>query len=238
MRLLRKNPWRPLERAIGYRFHDRRLLETALTHASFRVDQGGDPADNQRLEFLGDAVLGLLAAESLYGTHAVLDEGGLSVLRSQATSGKTLAAAARRIGLGAWLRMGRGEIMAGGPERDGALADALEAVLGAVWLDGGLKAARTTYACLAIQPDKTRPLDVWAGNPKGRLQEYAQRVHHTVPVYTLRVEHGPAHRPSYCVRVSVGNALSAEGEGLTKRAAEAAAAGNLLLRVSDVPAGN
>jgi ribonuclease-3 len=228
MRLLRKNPWRALEQAIGYRFHDPSLLEMALTHASYCVEQGGSMASNQRLEFLGDAVLGLLAAESLFGAHAALDEGGLSVLRSRATSGKTLAAAARRLGLGAWLRMGRGEILAGGPERDGALADALEAVMGAAWLDGGLPAARKIYAALAVQPDQTVPLDVWAGNPKGCLQEYAQRVHHTMPIYTLCVEHGPAHRPSYRVRVSIGETLSAEGEGPTKRAAEAAAAARLL----------
>lgn len=228
MSLLRKDPWRPLERAIGHRFRDRRLLETALTHASFNAEQDGLRADNQRLEFLGDAVLGLLAAESLYDAHATLDEGGLSVLRSRAISGKTLAAAARRLGLGARLRMGKCELQRGGADRDGALADALEALVGAVWLDGGLKAARKTYAALATQPDEQRPLDVWAENPKGCLQEYAQRAHRTVPVYTLCGEEGPAHRPSYRVRVSVGGELSAEGEGTTKRAAESAAATRLL----------
>lgn len=228
MYLLRKNPWRPLERLIGHQFRDHSLLENALTHASYRVESGCITGDNQRLEFLGDAVIGLLAAESLYELHATLDEGGLSVLRSQATSGKTLAATARRIGLGAWLRMGRGELLAGGPERDGALADALEAVIGAVWLDGGLKAARKTYAILATQSDQVRPLDVWAGNPKGRLQELAQCLYHTIPVYTICVESGPAHRPSYRVRVCIGQDLSAEDEGPTKRAAEAAAAARLL----------
>jgi ribonuclease-3 len=237
MRLLREDPWRPLERAIGHRFRDRKLLETALTHASYRVEQGGAGADNQRLEFLGDAVLGVLAAESLFAAHGALDEGGLSVLRSQATSGKTLAAAARRLGLGPRLRMGRGELLAGGAERDGALADALEAIIGAVWLDGGLKAARKTYAALATQPDETQPLNVWADNPKGRLQEYAQHHHRTVPVYALCDESGPAHRPSYRVRVSVGEALSAEGEGPTKRAAEADAAGRLLARYVGIGGG-
>lgn len=222
---VRANPLRGLERQIGYRFKDRALLLAALTHPSYRFEGPEGTQDNQRLEYLGDAVLGLLAAQHAYERHADADEGRLTVLRSRVASGRSLAETARSIGLGAYLRMGKGEERSGGRERAGMLADSLEAVFGAAWLDGGLRAGEKIFRKLVV-PRLTDP-DAGSDNPKGSLQEYAQRVLQCVPEYDRLSVDGPAHAPIYRVRVRVGE-CEATGEGKTRREAEAAAAGQWL----------
>lgn len=219
------NPLRGLERQIGYRFKDRALLLAALTHPSYRFECPEETQDNQRLEYLGDAVLGLLAAQHAFEHHADADEGRLTVLRSRVASGRSLAEMARSIGLGAFLRMGKGEERSGGRERAGMLADSMEAVFGAAWLDGGLRAGEKLFQTL-VAP---RLIDTDAGsdNPKGALQEYAQRVRQCVPEYVCLAVEGPAHAPLYRVRVRVGES-EATGDGKTRREAEAAAAGQWL----------
>jgi ribonuclease-3 len=223
-----------LEDSIAYTFSDRSLLEMALTLPSYRIDSQGECPDNQRLEFLGDAVLGLVCAQLLYETYPDIGEGPLTTLRSQMASGRTLADIAREIQLGACLRIGRGEERQGGRERDGALADALEALFGAIWLDGGIDAVRNTVLCLIGIPAPDS-CDDNNRNPKGELQEYVQQHGLPLPEYAVIDTSGPTHAPSYCVRVSCNN-LEAEAEGGNKRLAERNAAELLLemLRVNEL----
>jgi len=214
-----------VEAIIGYRFRDGDLLRTALTLPSFRVETCVG-ANNQRLEFLGDAVLGLLSAEHLYTAYAGVAEGGLSLLRIQVTNGRALAEVARAIGLGNLMRVGKSDERTGGRDRDGALADTLEALLGAVWLDGGLAAARDVFQRLLadrVCAERTQTA-LQFDNPKGRLQELTQAADGSVPAYELVGVTGPDHQPAYRVRVTLSTGFAAEAEGAGKRVAEAAAA--------------
>jgi ribonuclease-3 len=213
------------EALAGYRFIDIALLMTALTLPSWRTD-AKTGANNQRLEFLGDAVLGLLAAEHLYAAHTDADEGGLSLLRIQIANGRTLADVARRMGLSGLMRVGKSEERSGGRDREGALADTLEALLGALWLDGGCEAARAFFLRFLAGPFDADPIRgvLHAGNPKGRLQERTQACDGSIPLYTLVATVGPEHQPQYRVRVSLSTGFTAEAEGASKRVAEAAAA--------------
>ena len=224
---LRASPLRELERAIGYRFKDRTLLLAALTHPSYRFEHPEEPQDNQRLEYLGDAVLGLLAAQHAFERHADADEGRLTLLRSQVASGRSLATMARAIGLGAYLRIGKGEERSGGRDRANMLADSMEAIFGAAWLDGGLRASLRLFHTLVSPRLDASSSANGIDNPKGALQEYAQRVFQHAPEYDCLAVEGPAHAPLYRVRVRVGD-RDATGEGPTRREAEAAAAARLL----------
>ncbi len=218
-----------LETLIGYTFADRQLLATALTSPSYRAEPGQESAkDNQRLEFFGDAVFGLLAAEHVFTRYADEAEGSLTVRRSRMVSGKALADLARGIGLGKYLRMRKHDEANGGRDKDRFLTEAMEALFGGVWRDGGLDAAQTVFARLtAACPQK--PLDQWADNPKGQLQELAQRhAWPDSPTYTLLDCKGPDHAPEYTVQASVLGGHAAVGSGKTKREAEAAAASALL----------
>lgn len=219
----------PLETLLGHTFADRQLLVTALTSPSFRAVPGNESvADNQRLEFLGDAVFGLLSAEHLFTRYPEENEGSMTVRRSLMASGKALASMARGIGLGKYLRMRKQDEAQGGRDNDRFLAEAMEALFGAVWRDGGLAAAQSFFDRLAefVQQE---PPDPWVGNPKGSLQELAQKhAWPDSPSYTLIECQGPDHAPEYTVRASVHEGHSAEGIGKTKREAEVAAASALL----------
>lgn len=232
------DPLSAFEKSIGHVFKDRALLVNALTAPSYRADHAQEVVkDNQRLEFLGDAVFGLLAAQSLFVRYAEEDEGGLTVRRSHLASGKSLAELARGVGLGAYLRLGKGDEAAGGRDKDKALADAMEAVFGAVWCDGGFKAALEVYKRLTRE--EAVPLDVWAENPKGALQELAQRhAWPDSPAYESVEVTGPHHAPVYTVKARVAGGHEALGSGRTKRAAEVAAAKALLARLSEAGAGS
>lgn len=225
-----KTPLRMLEETLGYRFKNPALLETALTAPSYRADhEPGSPEDNQRLEFLGDAVFGLLTAQHAFERHPEEEEGRLTVRRSRWASGRALAELARRIGLGAHLRLGRADEAAGGRDKDKALTDALEAVFGAAWCDGGLRAASQIFEALAVPDGDEAAEDIWADNPKGRLQEIAQRhAWPDSPQYEPLDVTGPCHEPLYTVRARVAGGYEATATGRTKRAAEAAAAQALL----------
>lgn len=218
---------RVLEDALGYRFRDVSQLELALTHRSYSNEQSL-VADNQRLEFLGDAVLGFLLADRVFCGYATHPEGLLTVLRASIASGAALAEKARQLDLGATLRLGHGERTTGGADRDSNLTDALEAVLGAVYLDGGFAAVSGVFDRLFAEDIATLENDPWHDNPKGKLQSIAQRDDYGQPMYTIVEEVGPEHQKRFRSRVSVGETLQAEGWGLTKRAAETAAAATLL----------
>ncbi len=229
----RPRPYAGLEKALGYRFKTTALLELALTHRSYRHETEGVAGDNQRLEYLGDAALGLAAAAHLYAEDATADEGLLTERRSRQASGRSLAHAARRLGLGAWLRLGRGEECSGGRERESLLGDAIEAVFGAAYLDGGMKAVETIYRRLCASGDAAAaPAESrWMDNPKGQLQDWMQRAGHGAPAYRLAAEEGPSHKKRFVVTVRV-NGRDYRGAGSTRRAAEAHAAGAAMAEVT------
>ena len=213
--------FKTFEKRIGYRFKKQALLEAALTHPSFRYENPEALEDNQRLEFLGDSVLGFLAADRL--TEELLDanEGTLTKHKSAIASGKNLAARARILGLGEHLRFGKGETTNGGADRESNLEDALEAVIGAIWLDGGLKHARKFFdAHIFASLEDAEPEMV---NPKGTLQEFSQKKGFDIPAYRVSEESGPDHARHYEVEVIVNNAVY-RGEGGSRRAAERRAA--------------
>ncbi|MEI8205822.1 MAG: ribonuclease III [Kiritimatiellales bacterium] len=214
------------EKRIKYRFKKKVLLEAALTHPSYRYEMLDAESDNQRLEFLGDAVLGLLAADILMERNPQAAEGELTKLKSAISSGTALASAARELGLGEHLRLGKGEAASGGADRDSNLEDALEALLGAVWLDGGLKAARKFFDRNIFQIlENGSPV---MNNPKGILQEYAQKKGYAAPEYKVTEASGPDHARRYCVEVTVST-YAYRGEGTSRREAEKMAAEKAVL---------
>lgn len=219
-----RNPYRALEKALGYSFRRRRHLEAALTHRSFRFESADAQMDNQRLEFLGDAALGLAAAAQLYELYPDFQEGELTRLRSHLTNTRTLARIAAGIDLGAWLRLGRGEQQSGGQHRASNLSDGLEAVIGAAFVDGGIKAVSRIFRKHFLPTVKGLGNDPWHDNPKGALQELAQRNWRVGPRYRVIHEGGPAHEREFTVEVLVNGVVMGEGKGKNKREAEMHAA--------------
>ena len=224
------------QQAIGYTFRDPGLLDEALTHTSY-VNELKDQAskDNERLEFLGDAVLALIISEHVASASPDLTEGALSKLRSHLVSEATLATAARRLDLGRLLRLGRGEERTGGREKESILANALEAVLAAVYMDGGLEAARS-FSLKAFAQELREAAShggggVLAGDYKTRLQEWCQRLYDSVPQYVTERESGPDHRKTFEVQVMVRGRVLGRGTGRSKKEAEQAAAQEAMERV-------
>jgi ribonuclease III len=230
----RKNPYSELEKSLGYRFRSRDLLATALTHPSYRFENADVSEDNQRLEFLGDAVLGFLTASYFYRTMVDKDEGVLTTVRSRITSGKALAALARSIDLGKYLRVGKGEEASGGRSRHSSLADALEAIVGAAYLDTGMKGVEKVFAKLFADLIGETGDDVWKGNPKGKLQEYVQARWRTNPVYRLAGQSGTAHSSVFTVEVVVNGKVAGRGSGSTKQISESHAAAAALVHFEGV----
>ncbi len=215
-----------VERAFGYAFRDTALCETALTHRSAKSDH------NERLEFLGDSILNCAVARLLYDAHPEADEGALSRQRASLVSGETLAQIATELGLGEHLRLGSGELKSGGFRRASILADALEAVLGAIFLDSGFAAAAEVVRHI-IGPR----LSVLAAvgslkDPKTRLQEALQARGHALPVYTLTGVTGEAHAQTFAASCEVpALGLATAGEGVSRRRAEQLAAERLLAKL-------
>jgi len=224
-----------LEEKIGYVFRDKALIERALTAPSYRATHGlGPQDDNQRLEFLGDAVLGLLAAEYAYHRFDHQAEGYLTIQRSHLASGRALADTARQIGLGNHMRIGLSDETTGGIDKEKLLADGLEAVLGAAWIDGGMPAVTTIFQKILQQKVDETPANHWENNPKGYLQSICQhQAWPNSPTYELLESTGPAHEPLYAVRVSVAGGFEATGTGRSKRIAEADAATHLLSMLAE-----
>jgi ribonuclease-3 len=212
------------EEIFGYRFRDRALLDAALTTPSCKMDNPRT-ADNQRLEFLGDAVLGLLSAVELYGRFPHEGEGALTVMRTQMVSSSALCRAAAKHGLAAKLRRNRaaGEL----PPNSKTIADAVEAIIGAAYLDGGFEAAGRVFAALGVEVHDSGGKRT--ANPKGDLQIKAQAMKPPrQPSYELVSVDGKAHCPFFTVRVSVDGLGEAEAGAPTRREAEARAAAKLL----------
>ncbi len=225
------DPLAELEAKLGYRFKDRRWLEMALIHPSHRYD-GKAPGlvDNQRLEFVGDAALGLTVAEELFRRHPLWDEGRLTQERSRLTKSAKLVAVARRNDLGRWLKLGRGEESTGGRDRDSNLEDLVESLLGAAYLDGGIVAVSTIFQRLWGPESGEKEAEV-GENPKGELQEVTQKRWRQQPRYAIIGMEGPPHAREFIVQVSVQGQILGEGRGRSRRAGEQAAARNALERV-------
>ncbi len=208
-----------ISQQLSFVFKDATLLRTALTHRSF-----GSP-NNERLEFLGDGILDFIVAELLYKRFADLPEGDLSRLRANLVRQDTLHQLALKLGLGQQLRLGEGELKSGGAQRPSILADALEAIFGAIYLDGGFSAIQDVIARLyAPLLDELRP-GHQQKDAKTRLQEWLQGRKKSLPRYVLLATSGAAHEQSFSVACEIENpALRTTGEGASRRIAEQVAA--------------
>jgi ribonuclease III len=210
--------------SLAYQFRDENLLRLALTHPSVAHESGTALAHNQRLEFLGDAVLGLVLTQKLYEQFPGFDEGPLTKARAKLVNRKTLAERARSLGLGAHLILSRGEEASGGRERASALADAYEAVLGAIFLDGGFAAAQEFILSeFAGAFGELTPLPL-IENPKGELQELLQMRSPHAPEYETVQVSGADHDPLFECAVRHEGVELARGRGRSKKAAESEAA--------------
>ena len=212
-----------LQRSIGYQFSDLGLLQQALTHKSH------SKTNNERLEFVGDAVLGYLVGSMLYRNYPHVQEDALSLMRAQLVRGKTLAQVAMRLNLPDYLQLGSGELRSGGRQRASILADALEAVIGAVHEDGGIEQAQQLVQKLFA--DLTQGLDAESlKDPKTRLQELLQGNGLDLPTYTVEQVSGADHQRQYTVKCEVPSlAVQAVAADSSRRAAEKAAAHEVLI---------
>jgi ribonuclease-3 len=243
--------FQPLERALGHKFEQEHLLVQALTHSSLahefqlseaaRTDQP-PPEDNEQMEFLGDAVIGLLVAESLYKRFPELSEGELTRLRSALVSRKHLGHVAARLKLGKYMRLSKGEERSGGRKKAALLANCMEAVIAALYLDAGLETTRAfvdrdiiTPSVTELQKELLEGRSI--GDHKSALQEYLQAQQGSQPVYVVKGETGPDHRKRFTVEVrlpdngTAGKAL-ARGTGTTKKKAEQEAARRALEKLA------
>lgn len=215
-----------LKNILNYHFNDRSLLKEALTHRSYAVENGLI-YDNQRLEFLGDAVLEIILTEYLYNLYPFEDEGNMTKMRSALVREETLAHIARKLNLHVYIYMGKGEMDSNGNERNSTLADLFEAVLGAWYLDGGIEPVKK-FVIDNIKESFPDPAYLLRSiNPKGTLQEYAQKQWGGTPVYTVLRTFGPEHKLTYEVEVKLDK-HSATGEAQSRKNAETAAASALL----------
>ena len=210
-----------LEAALGTAV-DPDLLERALTHRSFAYENGGLPT-NERLEFLGDAVLGLVVTDALYRTHPDLPEGSLAKLRAAVVSTRALASVARELGLGRWMRLGKGEEVTGGRDKPSILADTMEALIGAVYLERGVDAASAMVRRLFDPLMEAAAMDGASQDWKTALQELTAARGLGVPDYAL-TESGPDHAKSFVARALVGGFERGLGTGSSKKEAEQVAA--------------
>ena len=214
------------QQKIGYQFNDEKLLTQALTHSSYANEKHMKKlSDNERLEFLGDAVLEIISSDFLYKNYTDQPEGELTKLRASLVCEPTLAICAKEIGLGDYLRLGRGEDLTGGRGRKSILSDALEAVIGAIYLDGGFANAKEFVLKYILTDIEHKQLFY---DSKTILQELIQGRHEQLS-YELIDESGPDHDKQFTVAVLVEGERVSEGEGHTKKAAEQQAAYQALL---------
>ena len=222
-----------LQRVIHVKFKNKSLLQRAVTHRSYVNESGKNARDNERLEYLGDSVLALVVNEYLFKHFEDYQEGKLAKIKSAVVSEATLARLARKIDLGEFILMGRGEEHRGGRERPSILANTLEAVIGAVFLDQGLKSSRKFV--LALIKDEIEIVNNPSSmrDPKTALQEYVQKKYKARPIYEVIDERGPDHRKEFTVRLLVNGREIVTGEGPSKRKAEMNAARISLQKIED-----
>lgn len=225
----------PLEKRLGHRFKRQDLLDLALTHRSF-ANEKGVPEHYERLEFLGDAVLGLVTAEWLYERHPELPEGELSKLKAQLVSRTSLANWAEQLELGPELKIGVGEERSGGRTKANLLADSMEAVFGAIYLDEGIEAAREAILPMLRDGEEEKG-KLLASDSKTHLQEVTQALGWSLPDYRLVGSSGPDHSKTFAVECWLEGQRAGCGEGPSKKVAEQKAAADALQGLPDLPGG-
>lgn len=228
----------PLEKALGHKFRNRELLNRALTHKSRVYEKSADGeagADNEQLEFLGDAILGFAVSESLVRRYPSFPEGRLSKLKARLVSAAHLYAVAQGLQLGEYLLLGRGEEMSGGREKKALLSDAVEALIAALYLDAGLAAATQFIEHRVIGPagPSEDGGDSAATDYKSALQEMAQSLKLPPPRYVITAEDGPEHSKTFTVEVRVGKDWVSQAQGLSKKSAGQKAAQQVLVQLSE-----
>jgi ribonuclease III len=217
-----------LERILGVRFKNTALLEEALTHKSYAMEAGGRVPFNERLEFLGDSILSAAVAHYLFNRYPDVDEGKLSQLKSMLVSRPSLTVWGRDIGLGQFLRLSEGEHLAGGRDRNSIVGNAMEAVLGAMYLEAGFEPTQKFIEKLLSKRKRLVSADF-----KSRLQEWAQKKYKVPPDYRVRRSFGPDHAKTFEVEVLVGGEMLGEGAGKSKKEAEQAAARDAIKKLKD-----
>lgn len=223
--------WLEIQDITGYSFNDAQLLRQALTHSSYVNENGLTRTDcNERLEFLGDAVLELVSSEFLYTKYADMPEGELTKTRASLVCESALASDARSMGLNGYLLLGKGEENTGGRERDSIISDALEALIGAVFIDGGFESAKALILKFVLTDVEDRKMFY---DSKSMLQEAAQQEFETAPVYEIVGETGPDHSKTFEAEVLLNGEAVGKGTGKTKKSAEQMAAYNALRRLKD-----
>lgn len=224
-----------LETRLGYTFRERGLLVRALTHKSFSAElpQQHDQFDNEQLEFFGDSILGFLVSEALVLEHPNLSEGRLSKTKSQLVSAVHLQQVARSLKLGDFLHLGRGEEKGGGREKPSLLANAVEALIAALYVDGGLEAARAFVSEWVLAGHLNAVLQQESTNYKGELDEKAKAAGLPSPVYFVLEETGPAHARTFLMGVRVGERYTNRGSGPSKKVAAQQAARALLDQLTE-----
>jgi len=217
-----------LEKILGVKFKNTALLEEALTHKSYAMEQGGRLAFNERLEFLGDSILSAAVAHYLFDKFPDVDEGRLSQLKSMLVSRPSLTVWGRDIGVGQFLRLSEGEKATGGRERDSIVGNAMEAILGAMYLEAG-------YECTKKFLDKllAKRKRLIIADHKSRLQEWAQKKYKIPPSYMVRRSFGPDHAKTFEMEVLISNDVLGSGSGKSKKEAEQAAAKDALKRIKE-----
>jgi len=221
-------PLKQLSHKLGYTFHDQTLLQTALTHRSVGRN------NNERLEFLGDAILSFVISAWLFSEYPNASEGQLSRQRAKLVKGETLAELGRELALGDYIALGPGECKSGGHHRNSIIADTVEAILGALYLDGGIDAVQPLLKTLYTQRLTNLPTDNDLKDPKTRLQEHLQSRQSDLPDYTLIETSGAAHAQHFRVACTITNPQHrTEGEGSSRRRAEQHAAETMLAKLNN-----
>lgn len=224
-----------LEELLGHRFVRPELLQRALTHRSSIYEKTSQAAfaDNEQLEFLGDAILGFLVSDMLLERCPNFPEGRLSKVKAHLVSALHLHAVALKIGLGSHLRLGKGEELSGGREKKALLANAVEAVIAAVYLDGGMEPVRQFVARYVLGAAEVPEAGLEVTDYKSALQERAQALKLPQPRYSIIAEHGPEHAKTFLVEVRVGRDWSSRAEGFSKKSASQKAAQHVLEQLNE-----
>jgi len=232
----RKNRYRQLSKLqniIKVKFKNKSLLNRALTHRSFVNESGSVDDDNERLEYLGDSVLGLVVNEYLFKHFEEYPEGNLAKIKSAVVSEETLAKVAKAMNLGSFIFMGKGEEQSGGRQRSSILANTLEAVIGAVYLDSGLKESRKFVLSLLKKDIERIDNLTYLRDPKTTLQEYVQKKYKNRPIYEVVDELGPDHEKEFIVKLIINGKTITSGRGSSKRKAEMNVARDILKKINE-----
>jgi ribonuclease-3 len=226
-----ENAFSTLETNLQYTFRDRSLLETAVTHTSFVKGDGKKRTHNERLEFLGDAVLELCVSEHLYRDNPKMQEGAMTRHRARLVCEKALFSAAVTLGVPDCLRLGNGEEATGGRNKPSVVSDAMEAIIGGIYLDGGLEPARHVMVDVVIRLLEEARVDETDKDYKTRLQEYVQKGHIGKLTYECKDTSGPEHEKSFTICAMLSDEPIGEGEGKSKQSAGQAAAHDALIKL-------